>query len=183
MFMAAERQPKMRAMIMADDEAGRRGGARSSCSRSSSATSRGCSRRWPDSRSTIRLLDPPLHEFLPDRYELHEEIVRARIEEARDCPSSSTARAIRGLEETNPMLGTRGVRLGCSTRRSTRCRCVASCERRCAVASRDRSGSQARDHDPAGGLRARARVGRARGCSRSPRRRASPTARTSASAR
>ena len=30
---------------------------------------------WP---VTIRLLDPPLREFLPDRFELHEEIVRAR---------------------------------------------------------------------------------------------------------
>ena len=62
---------------------------------------------------TIRLLDPPLHEFLPDRFELNEEIVRARIDRSPrlDGLERQFDRA-RSLEETNPMLGTRGVRLG-----------------------------------------------------------------------
>ena len=46
---------------------------------------------------TIRLLDPPLHEFLPDESEATDEKLRARI---------------RALRESNPMLGTRGCRLG-----------------------------------------------------------------------
>ena len=65
---------------------------------------------WP---VTIRLLDPPLHEFLPDRFELHEAIVRARLDRS---PTLAALEAqfdrVRSLEETNPMLGTRGVRLG-----------------------------------------------------------------------
>jgi pyruvate,orthophosphate dikinase len=62
---------------------------------------------------TIRLLDPPLHEFLPDRFELHEEIVRARIEGNPLLPElEHELELMRSLEETNPMLGTRGVRLG-----------------------------------------------------------------------
>jgi pyruvate,orthophosphate dikinase len=46
---------------------------------------------------TIRLLDPPLHEFLPDEENARDERMRARI---------------RALREANPMLGTRGCRLG-----------------------------------------------------------------------
>ena len=62
---------------------------------------------------TIRLLDPPLHEFLPDRFELHEEIVRARIDRSPELEFlESEFDRVRSLEETNPMLGTRGVRLG-----------------------------------------------------------------------
>jgi pyruvate,orthophosphate dikinase len=95
----------MRAMIMAEDEAGRRP-RWMSCCRFSRATSRGCSRRWPGWPVTIRLLDPPLHEFLPDRFELHEEIVRARIDRSpRLAGLESQFDRVRALEETNPMLG------------------------------------------------------------------------------
>ena len=62
---------------------------------------------------TIRLLDPPLHEFLPDRFELHEQIVRTRIEAGPGLAElEHELDRLRSLEETNPMLGTRGVRLG-----------------------------------------------------------------------
>ena len=59
----------------------------------------------------VRLLDPPLHEFLPDRISL--------LLERRDHPESSDTieldrwiDAVTRLEETNPMMGLRGVRLG-----------------------------------------------------------------------
>lgn len=56
---------------------------------------------------TIRLFDPPLHEFLPrDR-----EGTRA-LAEALDLPVSRVAQRIEALQEFNPMLGMRGVRLG-----------------------------------------------------------------------
>jgi pyruvate, orthophosphate dikinase len=62
---------------------------------------------------TIRLLDPPLHEFLPHRSELEREVERARIECSDDLPElERTLDRVRALEEVNPMLGTRGVRLG-----------------------------------------------------------------------
>jgi pyruvate,orthophosphate dikinase len=56
---------------------------------------------------TIRLLDPPLHEFLPQDDEEIAEVARA----AGGDPAKLRARAI-ALHETNPMLGHRGVRLG-----------------------------------------------------------------------
>jgi pyruvate, orthophosphate dikinase len=62
---------------------------------------------------TIRLLDPPLHEFLPHRHDVQDEVERARIEQSDDLRAlERTLRRVRELEETNPMLGTRGCRLG-----------------------------------------------------------------------
>ncbi|RBY95292.1 pyruvate, phosphate dikinase [Blastococcus sp. TF02-8] len=61
---------------------------------------------------TIRLLDPPLHEFLPDLTELS---VRVALAEERGEPDEGNLRllaAVRGMHESNPMLGLRGVRLG-----------------------------------------------------------------------
>ncbi|MFE3496991.1 pyruvate, phosphate dikinase [Streptomyces sp. NPDC059175] len=62
---------------------------------------------------TIRLLDPPLHEFLPDRTEL---AVRVAAAEAHGTPPSAhdteLLRAVNRMHEENPMLGLRGVRLG-----------------------------------------------------------------------
>jgi len=112
MFMAADRQPKMRTMIMAEDEAGRREALDEllPLQQSDFEGLFDAMAGWP---VTIRLLDPPLHEFLPDRFELHEEIVRARIDRsARLAGLESQFERVRSLEETNPMLGTRGVRLG-----------------------------------------------------------------------
>ena len=112
MFMAADRQQKMQSMIMADDEAGRR-----------AALDQLLPLQQGDFESmfeameglpvTIRLLDPPLHEFMPDRFELVERITEARLRDAPDLGAlEHTLERMRALEEGNPMLGTRGVRLG-----------------------------------------------------------------------
>jgi pyruvate,orthophosphate dikinase len=61
---------------------------------------------------TIRLLDPPLHEFLPDITELS---VRVALAESREESHENDLRllqAVHRLHEQNPMLGLRGVRLG-----------------------------------------------------------------------
>ncbi|MEV8438691.1 pyruvate, phosphate dikinase [Actinosynnema sp. NPDC051121] len=60
---------------------------------------------------TIRLLDPPLHEFLPDRVELTARVAVAKALGHTDAPED-LLRAVDRLHEQNPMLGTRGVRLG-----------------------------------------------------------------------
>jgi len=62
---------------------------------------------------TIRLLDPPLHEFLPDRVELAVEIAKLEAK-GKDVPGEkrTLAHAVERLHEANPMLGMRGVRLG-----------------------------------------------------------------------
>jgi pyruvate, orthophosphate dikinase len=62
--------------------------------------------------TTIRLLDPPLHEFLPNITELS---VRVALAEARGEANENDLRlmqAVHSLHEQNPMLGLRGVRLG-----------------------------------------------------------------------
>ena len=63
---------------------------------------------------TIRLLDPPLHEFLPHAEDLVLEIDRRLAVPGRDPTTDleRELRRVRELEETNPMLGTRGCRLG-----------------------------------------------------------------------
>src|SRR5690606_20736277 len=61
---------------------------------------------------TIRLLDPPLHEFLPDFTDLS---VQVALEEERGEPDARARKlleAVKRLDEDNPMLGLRGVRLG-----------------------------------------------------------------------
>jgi pyruvate,orthophosphate dikinase len=96
MFFGEERLPVMQEMILARDEEGRR-----------SALDRLLPFQQSDFEEifevmaglpvTIRLLDPPLHEFLPPIEDAHDERMRQRI---------------RLLHESNPMLGTRGCRLG-----------------------------------------------------------------------
>ncbi|MGI5452059.1 pyruvate, phosphate dikinase [Streptomyces sp. CA-249302] len=58
---------------------------------------------------TIRLLDPPLHEFLPDRTELAVRLAEAADPDPRD---RELLAAVERMHEQNPMLGLRGVRLG-----------------------------------------------------------------------
>ena len=61
---------------------------------------------------TIRLLDPPLHEFLPDRTELSVKVALASAAGTVDPADEGLLAAVERLHETNPMLGLRGVRLG-----------------------------------------------------------------------
>ncbi|RDU36542.1 pyruvate, phosphate dikinase [Neobacillus piezotolerans] len=64
---------------------------------------------------TIRLLDPPLHEFMPDKEELLVEITKLQILEPDSAElkeKEHLLRKVRQLEEFNPMLGHRGCRLG-----------------------------------------------------------------------
>jgi pyruvate,orthophosphate dikinase len=96
MFFGEERLPVMQEMILASDEQGRR-----------AALDRLLPFQQSDFEAifeamaglpvTIRLLDPPLHEFLPSLEEATDERMRRRI---------------KALHEANPMLGTRGCRVG-----------------------------------------------------------------------
>ena len=83
---------------------------------------------------TIRLLDPPLHEFLPSLEEASDERMRERI---------------KALHEANPMLGTRGCRLGLQWPEIYEMQVRAIV--RAALAVRDRTGADAAggDHAPA----------------------------------
>ena len=61
---------------------------------------------------TIRLLDPPLHEFLPDRADLMVKVALAQAAGNVDPKDEVLLKAVERLHEVNPMLGLRGVRLG-----------------------------------------------------------------------
>jgi len=62
--------------------------------------------------TTIRLLDPPLHEFLPDLTELSVRVAVAEVTGGADEQDKVLLAAVQRLHESNPMLGLRGVRLG-----------------------------------------------------------------------
>jgi pyruvate, orthophosphate dikinase len=61
---------------------------------------------------TIRLIDPPLHEFLPDYTDLSVEVALHDERGNRDTKEHKLLDAVKRLHEENPMLGLRGVRLG-----------------------------------------------------------------------
>src|SRR5438309_1134546 len=96
MFFGDERLPVVQEMILADDEAGRRS-ALERLLPMQQADFEGIFEAMAGFPVTIRLLDPPLHEFLPSLGEATDERMRRRIKQ---------------LHEANPMLGTRGCRLG-----------------------------------------------------------------------
>jgi pyruvate,orthophosphate dikinase len=61
---------------------------------------------------TIRLIDPPLHEFLPDYTELSVQVAMEDDHDKRSSKNHKLLDAVKRLHEQNPMLGLRGVRLG-----------------------------------------------------------------------
>jgi pyruvate, orthophosphate dikinase len=112
MFMAEDRQPKMRAMIMADDRESRKA-ALTELLPLQQQDFEGIFAAMAGLPVTIRLLDPPLHEFLPNAEDLAAAVERARIEDAHDLPQlERMLERVHDISEENPMLGTRGVRLG-----------------------------------------------------------------------
>ena len=60
----------------------------------------------------VRLLDPPLHEFLPDRWDLRDQYDELKEQGKSTAEVERMIEVVRSWEETNPMLGLRGVRLG-----------------------------------------------------------------------
>ena len=96
MFMAEDRLPLVREMILAAGEDERRS-VLEKLLPLQQGDFEGIFEAMAGLPVTIRLLDPPLHEFLPPLEEARDERMRERI---------------RALQEANPMLGTRGCRLG-----------------------------------------------------------------------
>jgi pyruvate, orthophosphate dikinase len=112
MFMASDRQPKMRSMIMAGTSEARRE-ALGDLLPLQQADFEGIFEAMAGLPITVRLLDPPLHEFLPNAEELATQIERARNEQSDDLPElERMLDRVHEIAEENPMLGTRGCRLG-----------------------------------------------------------------------
>jgi len=114
MFFAEDRLPHMQAMIMAEEEEDRR--AALACLLPMQREDFiGLFRAMRELPVTIRLLDPPLHEFLPKLEELLVDIARLEINDPGSLELKSlkhTLRRVEELHEINPMLGMRGCRLG-----------------------------------------------------------------------
>jgi pyruvate,orthophosphate dikinase len=105
MFFEADRILAMREMICAEDEAGRRK-ALAKILPMQRADFEALFEIMGDLPVTIRLLDPPLHEFLP-----HEEREATAVAEALGVPVARLRSRVTELHEFNPMLGFRGCRL------------------------------------------------------------------------
>ncbi|HTQ33065.1 MAG TPA: pyruvate, phosphate dikinase, partial [Stellaceae bacterium] len=128
MFFEADRIGAIREMIMADEERGRRAAL---------------AKLLPMQRAdfieifqimaglpvTIRLLDPPLHEFLPKTHAEFEEMARVTEKTVGEVRQRALA-----LHETNPMLGHRGCRLGITFPEIYEMQAVAIFEAACAAA-------------------------------------------------
>ncbi|MFI5050655.1 MAG: pyruvate, phosphate dikinase [Gaiellales bacterium] len=114
MFFGDERLPVVQRMILASDEDDRRA-ALDELLPFQQSDFEGIFEAMAGLPVTIRLLDPPLHEFLPDRDDLVDELARLRAAGRDDGEVARLERIkarVEALHEQNPMLGTRGCRLG-----------------------------------------------------------------------
>lgn len=114
MFMALDRLPIVQEMILASSEEERKK-ALDKLLPMQRGDFYGIFKAMEGLPVTIRLLDPPLHEFLPDAEELLVEITRLRCTGGNKeelANKEDLLRKVRSLSEFNPMLGHRGCRLG-----------------------------------------------------------------------
>jgi pyruvate,orthophosphate dikinase len=118
MFMSQERLPVVQEMILASDDEDR-AAALAKLLPMQRADFTGIFRAMDGLPVTIRLLDPPLHEFLPRRDQLLEEVATMRALTGAGKSPSPELRAkevllskVDELHESNPMMGLRGCRLG-----------------------------------------------------------------------
>jgi pyruvate,orthophosphate dikinase len=130
MFFEGDRITGMREMIVAADEAGRRQ-ALAKLLPMQRHDFEGIFEAMAGHPVTIRLLDPPLHEFLPHT---KEEI--AALAKAMRLPAAQLHRKVQGLVEANPMLGHRGCRLGITYPEITEMQARAIFEAACRVVAR-----------------------------------------------
>jgi pyruvate,orthophosphate dikinase len=109
MFMSAERLPVVREMILSTQDE-QRAAALAELLPMQQSDFEAIFAAMAGLPVTVRLLDPPLHEFLPDRTALAVELALTEPGPERK-PLERLAERVRQLSEQNPMLGTRGCRL------------------------------------------------------------------------
>ena len=130
MFFEGDRITAMREMIVAQDEAGRKV-ALAKLLPMQRGDFEAIFRAMEGFPVTIRLLDPPLHEFLP-----HEPEEIAKLAKDLKKSTEEMTRIVHSLQETNPMLGLRGCRLGIIYPEITAMQARAIFEAACTVAGR-----------------------------------------------
>ena len=112
MFFEEERLPIVQKMILADSEEVRQN-ALDKLLPYQKEDFTGLFRAMTDLPVIIRLIDPPLHEFMPEHDEVFERVITKRVkgETAGLEEDEKLLAAIEGLHESNPMMGLRGIRL------------------------------------------------------------------------
>ena len=135
MFFGEERIPIVQQMILAETEAERRV-ALDALLPLQREDFYGVFRAMRGQPVTIRLIDPPLHEFLPKREDLMVEIARAEARGRTEGLDARRAllRRVEQLHEFNPMMGHRGVRLAISYPEITEMQARAILEAACRLA-------------------------------------------------
>ncbi|HEV8636171.1 MAG TPA: pyruvate, phosphate dikinase, partial [Chloroflexota bacterium] len=111
MFFEEERLPIVRRMILSKDEAARQK-ALDELLPIQRNDFKGIFKAMDGLPVVIRLIDPPLHEFLPHYDELLVEVTEARAKGKPDAEKEELLRTVAQMREANPMLGLRGCRLG-----------------------------------------------------------------------
>ena len=137
MFFAADRVPLVQAMILSDDDA-QRARLLALLRPFQVDDFTGIFREMRGLPVTIRLLDPPLHEFLPGLLELSLQKAENDRNGVTNPELDAQLERVIALHEQNPMLGTRGVRLGLEFPEIIRMQAGAIME--AAVAVRDETG-------------------------------------------
>ena len=135
MFFAEDRLPHVQKMILANTEPERREEL-AKLLPFQRADFEGLFRAMDGLPVTIRLLDPPLHEFLPKREELMVEIatLRAKNGPAKEIEEKEKLlQRVEALHEFNPMLGHRGCRLGITYPEISEMQCRAIFQAACTV--------------------------------------------------
>jgi pyruvate,orthophosphate dikinase len=136
MFFESERLPHVQKMILAKDEATQQE-ALAALLPFQREDFAGLFRAMDGLPVIIRLIDPPLHEFLPAQDELLQEVIELKItgKDPKGLAEKETLlAAVRSMHEANPMLGLRGVRLGIHLAALTRMQVRAIFEAACQVA-------------------------------------------------
>jgi len=114
MFFEEKRLPLVHQMILAETEEERRG-ALGKLLKIQKGDFKGILKEMNGLPVVIRLLDPPLHEFLPKYEELLEEVIMRRISGEKPAELEAAEKLLKRVEEmreANPMMGLRGCRLG-----------------------------------------------------------------------
>ncbi len=110
MFFEGERRPVVQAMILAQNDADRKV-ALDELLEFQREDFRGIFEALGGRPACVRLIDPPLHEFLPSREGLIEEVATLKAQGKSDAEKEALLHAVEGMHEINPMMGLRGCRL------------------------------------------------------------------------
>ena len=140
MFFGEDRLPIMQRMILAETKTDRRA-ALDELQPLQCQDFYGIFKAMHGEPVTIRMIDPPLHEFLPKREELMVEIAKleaSKVNQAELPRLRELLRRVEQLHEFNPMMGHRGVRLGISYPEITEMQTRAIIEAACRVAREGR---------------------------------------------